>query len=271
MKKTRYRIGNGLLFPNFSVKVLHVTAMTALFVISFTVLQLHAGDSLPKGESISIITKSTSIADILREVENQTDYRFFYNHQQIDVTRKISVNLENATISQALEEIFRSGSIGYTVRGRQVLLFRKTSSTGEHEMLRGSLGSASGTLIEVTGTVLTRTGEAMPGVNVMEKGTTNGTATDSDGKYTISVSDESSVLVFSFIGFVTIEESLNGRTVIDVSLEEDARSLEEVIVVGYSEKKQSELSSAVSVVSGEQLTGVTSNDVGDLIDRKSVV
>jgi len=243
--------------------------MTALFVISFTVLQLHAGDSLPKGESISIITKSTSIADILREVENQTDYRFFYNHQQIDVTRKISVNLENATISQALEEIFRSGSIGYTVRGRQVLLFRKTSSTGEHEMLRGSLGSASGTLIEVTGTVLTRTGEAMPGVNVMEKGTTNGTATDSDGKYTISVSDESSVLVFSFIGFVTIEESLNGRTVIDVSLEEDARSLEEVIVVGYSEKKQSELSSAVSVVSGEQLTGVTSNDVGDLMQGKA--
>lgn len=102
----------------------------------------------------------------------------------------------------------------------------------------------------ITGTVTSETGETMPGVNVIEKGTTNGTTTDANGAYSISVSNDA-VLVFSFIGFITKETALNGRSVVDVTLSEDVTNLEELVVIGYGEQKKSDLTGSVVRVSME--------------------
>jgi hypothetical protein len=87
--------------------------------------------------------------------------------------------------------------------------------------------------LTVTGKVANPDGEGLPGATVVVKGTTNGTTTDLNGSYTISVPESSDVLVFSFIGFATQEIPLNGRTTLNVTLEEDAPYLDEVVVVGY--------------------------------------
>lgn len=100
----------------------------------------------------------------------------------------------------------------------------------------------------VSGKVTSEKGEAIPGVSVLEKGTSNGTVTDTDGKYTFSVTDENATLVFSFIGYSNQEISLNGRATIDVTMVEDIVSLGEVVVVGYGSQKKTDLTGAVTSI-----------------------
>jgi len=104
---------------------------------------------------------------------------------------------------------------------------------------------------EVTGTVTDETGEPLPGVSILEKGTTNGTVTDLDGKFTISVASEKSVLVFSFIGMTTQEVPVGAQSMLNVSLASDTEALEEFVVIGYGSQKKREITSSVANVSEE--------------------
>ena len=101
----------------------------------------------------------------------------------------------------------------------------------------------------VTGTVTDRTGMPLPGVNVLEKGTTNGSITDVDGKYVINVA-KGKTLQFSYIGFTTQEVTVN-KNIINVMLQEDAQALEEVVVVGYGSMQRKDVTSSITSVKAE--------------------
>lgn len=119
----------------------------------------------------------------------------------------------------------------------------------------------------VTGKVTSNDG-ALPGVSVQIKGTTNGVATDADGTYSIVINDSNAILVFSFIGFLTEEVPVNGRSVVDVLLHEDILTLSEVVVVGYGTDSRKTLTSAVSTVKTEELNRGAISDVGQLLQGK---
>ena len=110
----------------------------------------------------------------------------------------------------------------------------------------------------ITGTVSDSNG-AIPGVNIIVKNTSKGTVTDFDGNYAIDNVDQNAILVFSFIGYITQEMSVNGKTVIDVILTEDSQALDEIVVVGYTSQKKTSITGAVSTV-----------DVGDLAKTRVV-
>ncbi|WP_273568194.1 SusC/RagA family TonB-linked outer membrane protein [Maribacter halichondriae] len=120
---------------------------------------------------------------------------------------------------------------------------------------------------EVAGTVSDANGP-LPGASVVEKGTTNGTQTDFDGNYTLTVSDADAVLLFSYIGFKGQEIPLGGQTTIDVTLEEDAQALEEVVVVGYGSQQKKEITTAVTSVGEEDFNQGTVNDPTQLLQGK---
>ena len=107
--------------------------------------------------------------------------------------------------------------------------------------------------IKVSGTVIEADDEPLIGVTIIEKGSTNGTATDLDGKYELTVKDADAVLVLSYTGFSTKEVAVNGQTLIDVNLEEDVANLDEVIVVGYGTQKKKVVTAAISKVDLEDL------------------
>ncbi len=111
----------------------------------------------------------------------------------------------------------------------------------------------------VSGTITDDTGQPLAGANVLVKGTTNGTQSDFDGNYTIDASSDAT-LVFSYLGFTTLEEAVNGRSAINVSLEEDASQLEEVVVIGYGSQKKSDLTGAVGTVGGDDIENLTYSD-----------
>jgi iron complex outermembrane receptor protein len=119
----------------------------------------------------------------------------------------------------------------------------------------------------VTGTVTSNDGP-LPGVSVVIKGTSQGTETDFDGKYTIDNVASDAVLVFSFIGFSTLEVSVNGQTTVNVKLEEDAQALDEVVVVGYGSTTRKEVTTAVTSVSAEDFNQGVINEPTQLLQGK---
>ncbi|MEO0331711.1 MAG: carboxypeptidase-like regulatory domain-containing protein, partial [Bacteroidota bacterium] len=108
-------------------------------------------------------------------------------------------------------------------------------------------------------------GEALPGVNILAKGTSAGTVTDIEGNYRLTVDDEVTTLVFSSIGYETIEETINGRSTVSIALSPDIQSLSEVVVIGYGTEKKINLTGSVSTVDGEELTQVPSASTSGLL------
>lgn len=120
----------------------------------------------------------------------------------------------------------------------------------------------------ISGTVTAESdGMSLPGVNVLVKGTDRGTATDFEGTYSISA-ESSDVLVFSYLGYVTIEVPVGNENTVNVSMTEDAAALDEVVVIGYGTQKKSDLTGAVSVVDTEEMTKQASNDVTQMMQGR---
>lgn len=120
----------------------------------------------------------------------------------------------------------------------------------------------------IKGRVTEETGEGLPGVNVLVKGTTSGTTTDSDGNYTLTVPDNSTALIFSFIGYVTQEVSIDARTTIDVTLAVDIVSLSEVVVTGYGSQSKRDITGAVSTIAADRLLSTPSTNLGQAMQGK---
>jgi TonB-linked SusC/RagA family outer membrane protein len=125
--------------------------------------------------------------------------------------------------------------------------------------------------LTVSGRVVSEKEEPMPGVNIVLKGTTIGTVTDQDGRYAVSIPDNqtSPVLVFSFIGYSTIEETVNGRTSINVTMAPDMRTLNEVVVIGYQEVKRSDIMGAVGVVDADEMKRMQVSSLGEMLQGRA--
>lgn len=139
------------------------------------------------------------------------------------------------------------------------LLLKKTLKTCFAILIffGGHLGNdiiAQKTTAIVSGVIVDETGMPLPGVNVLEKGTKNGTSTDFDGKYSFTVSTSSATLVISYVGFATQEILISGKSEVNITLKAELESLNEVVVVGYGKVKKSDVTGSVSSIGGETIT-----------------
>ncbi|KAA5549123.1 SusC/RagA family TonB-linked outer membrane protein [Adhaeribacter rhizoryzae] len=122
---------------------------------------------------------------------------------------------------------------------------------------------------QITGRVTSASGEPLPGVTVLLKGTSNGTATDVDGKYSLSVPETSGTLVFSFIGYTTLERAFSGPGAINVNMADDAKALEEVVVTGYATQQKKDLTGSVAVVNVEEMTKQPTAQVTSMLQGRA--
>jgi len=129
-------------------------------------------------------------------------------------------------------------------------------------------GSPVAPEVTIKGKVTEETGEPLPGVNVLVKGTSSGTTTDSDGNYSLVVPDNSTALIFSFIGYVTQEVSIDNRSVIDVTLAVDIVSLSEVVVTGYGSQSKRDITGAVATIEADRLLSTPSTNLGQALQGK---
>ncbi len=232
-------------------------SMIAVLLLAVSSLQVQAKDSLDQ-EKISINKESAAVKLVLKEIERQTKLRFFYNTQQVDVKRKVTVSFKDTPVGDVIEEVFKGTSIHFKFAGRQILLFDSALQVNPDKVLTNPMTAETSTTVQtVSGKVMDEQGQPLPGVNVIEKGTTNGTSTDADGKYNLSVSGENAVLIFSFIGYVTEEIPVGTKTVIDIKMGPDITSLSEVVVTGYGSQEKKVVTGAVASISERDISSIS--------------
>jgi TonB-linked SusC/RagA family outer membrane protein len=192
---------------------------------------------------LNLSFRNTKVREVLKSIEDRTDFFFLYTNEDIDINRNVTVNLEDADIDEILAEIFEGTNVSYKIADRQIILKNKGISRFEalqQQRIRGEVSSASG--------------ESLPGVTVVVKGTGNGTITDSDGKFTLSGIKQGDVIIFSFVGMRTQEIPFTGQASLDIVMEEEAIGLEEVVAVGYGVQKKSDITGAMVSVDAEEIT-----------------
>ncbi len=160
-----------------------------LLLLIVSVVSVLATESYAQSTRLTLQLNDMAIKEVLEQVENQSEFRFFYN-EKIDVNKKVSLNAKRQTVFEILDEVLSDTNIDYHVIGRQIALFSK----GENESWK-----TISQQMQISGTVTNEQGEPLPGVSVVIKGTATGTVTDIDGAYNLTA-EPGDVLVYSFIG-----------------------------------------------------------------------
>lgn len=206
--------------------------------------------------ALNLDMKNVKIVDVLEEIEDQSDYYFLFNYEQLASDRKVSVNRANARIEDILDLILRDTGLKYTIKDRQIVI----SPDGTRQMVKaGTTTSQSRT---VSGKVLNSNNEPVPGASVSLKGSGRGTTTDVDGNFTLRDIPANSVIVFSFMGMSTQEITYSGQATLTIVMQEEMIGVEEVVVTAFGinrEKKQ--LSYSTQQVEGERLSATGNSDV----------
>ena len=189
-------------------------------------------------QSINLDVSNMELRQVIKTIEQQSDYRFFYTDGLSDLNRKISLNLNDQSIDQVLALLFDDTQLGYRLVNDKVIMLAPKEALQQ---------------ITVTGTVTDANDFPLPGATIAVKGTIQGTITDANGVYTLQVPGENATLVFSYIGFISQETIVGNRRAINIKLLEDTHQIEEVVVVGYGTQKKVNLTGAVASLSGEKL------------------
>lgn len=222
-----------------------------IFLLSGFISISYANDLIAQeilDTKLSVQFEKTNLRAALSKIEKQTGARFLYSSQVIP-KEKVSVHSTDETLEQVLDKILLPLGIIYEADGDHIILSRTQAM--QTEQMEPAM---SNMLIRVSGKVSDATdGLPLPGVNVVAKGTTQGTTTDQDGNYTIGVDDANVVLVFSFIGYAPQEVLVGALTTLNIQLETDISTLEEIVVVGYGQQKKSSLTAAVETIKGEAI------------------
>lgn len=211
-----------------------------IFIMSLG--HLFASKTYSQQTPITIHLNNVSIKNILSNIEKDSDYRFVYSNELIDVNRKMDLNVKNLEISNILDKLFAGYNVNHKVHDKQIILSptkltKKISISQQAETITGTVKDASGSIL---------------GVSIIIKGTTTGIVSDFDGMYSIKAS-KGDVLIYSHIGYTSQEVTVDSSNVIEIIMEADLLRLDEIIVVGYGNLKKSDLTAAISSVKAEDL------------------
>jgi TonB-dependent starch-binding outer membrane protein SusC len=221
----------------------------AIFALCFTML--FSTKAFAQTTELSVDLKNVSIGEVLNRIESTSPYRFLYNQALVDVSTKTSVTAKNQPVDKVLDQTFKGTDIDYNISGKQIVLKKAEPKPVSVTTKKANVPVSD--LKTITGTVTDDKGEVVVGAAVLQKGTTNGTITDVDGRYTISNISENAVLLFSYIGMNPKEVYVGANTTIDVSLTYNVANLSEVVVIGYGVQKKKLITGATVNIKGEDL------------------
>ena len=225
-----------ILLQVWKCKTLLVMRLTLLICLFFA-LQSIAIEALSQNQRLSINQKNIKIEEIIQLIENKTDYYFMYSAKTIDVERPVDIEATDKLVPEILDDIFKGTNVSYKINGRLIAL----SKNGEESAIGQQPHSVSGKVVDSTG-------DPLPGVTVVMKGSTSGTITDTKGIYSLSKVSSDATLVFSFIGLKTQEIEVAGKTTVNVKMLEENVAIEEVVAIGYGTQKKGDATGSVQSV-----------------------
>lgn len=220
------------------IKTLRIMKLTTFFML-VCFMQTFAIKGYTQRAQLTLDATNTNVENILLQIEQQSNYVFLYNKDIVDVDRSTNIKVNKASIEKVLDQLFAGTNVKYHIIDRQIVL----SPTFTEQQPK-----------TISGRVTDSSGQSLPGVTVVVKGTISGTITDFDGNYSISNVPADGTLLFSFVGMKSQEVPVIGKTIIDVQLEEETIGLGEVVAIGYGKVNVKDLTSAVSTVKAEELS-----------------
>ncbi len=220
----------------FTPNVLRIMKLTAAILLFCS---LHATANGFGQEKISLSTKKTTIGQVLRSIESKTNYRFLYNDALKDIKGKVSVNVENASVESVLGLILEKTRLLYQIMGNNLIVIKEDPAIPPDVIVKG----------KVTG----EGGVPLAGVSVQVKGTVNGTTTNNDGEFSLTVPDENVTLVISTIGYEEQEIALAGKTNLPVTLIPATKVMDQVVVVGYGSQRKLDVTGSVAQIKGDEI------------------
>jgi len=185
---------------------------------------------------LTLKMSDSKIIEVLNKIEEQSEFYFLFNQRLVDVERKVDINAESKTIDNVLQKLFAGTNVNYMIYDRQIIL-----TTFKRELLPEQTRTVSGRVTDSSG-------QPLPGVTIILKGTTQGTVTNTDGDYTLPNIPDDATLVFSFVGMRTKEAVVGNQTVINMRMEEDIIGLDEVVAIGYGTVRKRDLTGSVSSI-----------------------
>ena len=232
-----------------------VLCMLTIFCASATV-------SYSQVNEISLHLEDATLEQALEAIKQQSEYSFWYRNDEINLGRKVSVNINNQNIANVLDRLLATQGLAYTINEKHIVIY-KTNEKASHPMITNNK--------KITGKVTDEKNEPIIGANVVVKGSTTGTITDMDGNFTLEVPDQATLLV-SYIGYTPKEVAVKNQNNLSIMMIEDSKTIDEVVVIGYGSVKKSNLTGAVSSVKTTEIqqTPMTSIDQG-LVGRASGV
>ena len=206
--------------------------------------------------------EDATLEQALEAIKQQSEYSFWYRNDEINLGRKVSVNINNQNIANVLDRLLATQGLAYTINEKHIVIY-KTNEKASHPMITNNK--------KITGKVTDEKNEPIIGANVVVKGSTTGTITDMDGNFTLEVPDQATLLV-SYIGYTPKEVAVKNQNNLSIMMIEDSKTIDEVVVIGYGSVKKSNLTGAVSSVKTTEIqqTPMTSIDQG-LVGRASGV
>lgn len=227
----------------------------SLFFLFFGILFSSAANSY--SQEFTFNFRSASIKEVCKAIEKNSDFIFvFSDNSEKMLDKKVSVDANSKNITEVLNIVLSNTGLTYKILDKQIVIYESkeavpsktveaaTPSTNEVQQPARK---------QISGKVVDTQGETIIGANIVEAGTTNGTVTDINGNFSLSIGNNSSIII-SFIGYLSQTINTTGRTNIDIILQEDTQALEEVVVIAYGEQKRSSFTGSAVVVSSETIS-----------------
>ena len=221
-----------------------------LLLLLVSITGVFAVETYAQATKLTLQLNDKTIKDVLAQVEDQSEFRFFYN-ENVNVDRKVSVDVKEKTVFDVLENVLNETSIEYKVIGRQIALYNE----GE------SFSGLTAQQAAVSGKVTNKAGEPIPGVTIAITGkdgekVLSGTVTDANGNFSTGLPPNAEFLIFSFVGMQKQQVAIDNRTTFNIILEEAALGVDEVVVIGYGTRAKKDVTTSISAIDSRNIEKV---------------
>ena len=211
-------------------------------------------------KAITLDLINQPFSTFIKQVEQQTDYKFFFEEQSVDVNRLVNVRVQNQDVRVVLNKILSGTNITYTIANKKILLKKQENS----KLQRGKALPK-----EIAGSVVGEDGTQLIGVSIQVKGKAAGTITNGDGNYRLVLPDNSDAIVVTYVGYIPQEISLKNNNWQRIVLKEDINMLDDVVVVGYGTVKKRDLTGAISTIKADEMGLAGISSIGHALEGKA--
>jgi TonB-linked SusC/RagA family outer membrane protein len=238
----------------FRNRLLFIIMKTFIFLLCTTVFGFTTDKSFSQEKVTIDVDKVVPVDEVFSIIQKQTKYRFIYPQDMFANVPNVQLKKGVIQVSKLLDQSLAGSNVNFKLSDDNTIVIKENRKT---ETLKSSVVQQH----QVSGTITDQAGLTLPSANIMEKGTNNGVQSDLEGKFKINVQSSNAILVVSFLGFVTKEIAVNNQTIVDVVLQENPTSLDDVVVVGYGTQNKSKITGAVGVITAKDLEKRTVTDV----------